>query len=380
MAAYFDIEQFPKNPLLGLQHRFRVTARLISGAIDGAYVGQAYFSSSDPAIVIFPLVTDLPIVGGSIPGGTKIFNVRMGTNGAQTVTVQDGFTAAGTARCTVQNRPVGWGLDDKGLIPYGDAASGIGVSIRKASAITTREVDVTVSNFVQDNSPYLAGDALNPATWTVQRLDSNEFLHVVAVQQIGTFTYRLLTLEEFGPVTVNHRASSSTLKDASGALIVTPRNADFLGLLDEDKTSITQRLATSNNAVQDIANPQFPTPNWFAGTLQLNAAGDYKLESGAQLVRKLILRRLISTPGDFFHLPGYGIGIRVKEPIPASNLGALKAEIEQQCLQEREIETVKASVTLSSTGILTVTIRARLRTTGESLEIGFKSNDTGLVL
>ncbi len=377
MAAYFDIEQFPKDPILGFQHRFRVTARLASGAIDAAYAGLAYFTSSDAAIVIDPL---FPLPGQPIPGGTKIFNVKMNTEGPQTVTVQDGFTAAATARCNVRFRAQGWGLEDEGYMPYGDATSGIGVSIRKAKAITTREVDVTVSNLVQDNSQYLAGDALNPSTWTVERLDIGQLLHVVAVTQVGTYTYRLMTLEELGPVSVTHRAGSTTLKDTSGALIVSPRSADFLGLLDEDKTTEQRALTTSKSAVRDLANPQLPLPNWHAGTLQLDAGGDYKLESGASLVRKLILRRLFSTPGDFFHLPNYGIGIKLKEPIPSTKLASLKSQIELQCLQEREVAQASASITLATNGVLTVTVKAKLRPTGEVLEIGFKSNDKGLVL
>jgi hypothetical protein len=377
MAAYFDIEQFPKNPILGFQHRFRVTARRASGAIDAAYAGLAYFTSSDTEIAIVPLY---PALGLAIPGGTKIFNVKMGTEGSQTVTVQDGSAAAATARCVVRAHPIGWGLEDEGFMPYGDATSGIGVSLRKAKAVTTREVDVTVSNLVQDNSPFLAGDALNPATWSVQRLDTAELLHVVSVEQVGTYTYRLLTLEELGPVSVTHRANSTTLKDISGAVIVSPRNADFLGLLDAEKTSEQRQFNASKSAVRDFANPQVPQPNWQAGTLQLTAGGDYKLESGAQLVRKLILRRLVTTPGDFFHLPNYGIGIKVKEPIASTKLAALKTEIEQQCLREREVAQASAAVTLATNGVLTVTVRARLRPTGEILEIGFKSDDKGLVL
>jgi hypothetical protein len=371
-ATYFDIEQFPKNPLLGLQHRFRVTARNAGGTIDAGYAGTIWFTSSDPEITIVPLFP----VTGLLPSGTKIFNVKMGSLGPRTVTVQDGIIAAATARCSVQNRPLGWGLDDEGILPYGDAASGLGVFLRKAAAVSTREVDVTVSNLVQDNSPFLAGDALNPATWLLQRLDSAVYLHVVAVQQVSTYTYRLLTLEEFGPVRVTHRVSSTTLKDVAGAPIVSPRSADFLGLLDE----ATKHPIPASNSVQDIANPQLPQVNWAAGTLQLDAAGDYKLETGAQLLRKLILRRLFSFPGDFFHLPSYGIGIRVKEPVPPSKLASLKTQIEQQCLQEREVAQVSAAVTLASNGVLTVTVRAKMRPTGETLEIGFKAKDGGLVL
>ena len=376
-ATYLEITELPLETIEGFQHKFRVTALDASGAIDAGYTGNVYFESSDPDIHIDPL---FPLGGWVMPGGTRIWPVRFNTPGPQTLTAIDGVRTSSTARTTVSVRPPGWGFDDKGLLPYGDATSGIGAHLTKALAISTREVDVSVSNLVQDNSPFLAGDALNPATWLVQRLDTLAFLTVTSVTQIGTYTYRLLCLEEFGPVTATHRASSSVLRDVSGSVITSPQRADFLGLLDENKTSIQAQFAASNNSTRDIANPQVPSDNWFAGTLQLNAAGDYKLESGKQLVRKLILRRLISTPGDFFHMPGYGLGIQLKEPIPPSQLGALKTQIEQQARQEPEVEAARASVTLASNGVLTVKVRVTLRPTHESVDIGFKASDQGLVL
>jgi hypothetical protein len=377
-TTYLEITELPLETIEGFQHIFRVTARDAAGAPDPAGA-SIYFTSSDPAIQIYPTFPLSEFVG---PAGTRLFPVRMGTAGPQTITVHSHVLGiiSGTARTTVGVRPPGWGFDDKGLLPYGDATSGIGAALLKALAISTHEVDVTVTNLVQDNSPFLDGDALNPATWSIQRLDSNAFLNVVSVTQVGTYTYRLLCLEEFGPVTVTHRASSTTLKDAAGALLNTPRNVNFLGLLDATQLTPETRLDAHSSAVRDLANPQVPSQEWFAGTLQLTAAGDYQLESGKQLVRKLILRRLISTPGDFFHLPSYGIGFRVKQPIPAANLGALKTRIEKQLLQEPELEQVNVALTLASNGVLTVTVRAILQKTGEALQIGFKSSDQGLVL
>jgi hypothetical protein len=274
----------------------------------------------------------------------------------------------------------GWGLDDKGLQPYGDAAVGTGAALASAVAVSTREVAVTVTDSVQDNSPFLVGDALNPATWTVQRRDTLNFIHVVNVAQSAPNTYVLALYEEMGPASVTHRVGASALKDVAGNPITAPRNVDFLGLLDASRTSVQTQLASHNSSVRDIANPQAQSSEWFGGTLQLTAAGDYKLESGAAMVRKLIFRRLMSAPGDFFHLPSYGIGLRVKEPIPAANLGNLKTKIEQQVMREPELESVRVSLSLDSSGVLTVGVNGRLRTTGEPLGMSFKANDQGVVL
>jgi hypothetical protein len=374
VATYLDITEFTKSTIAGVQLQFRLTARLATGAVDPAYVGTVTFTSNDPLAV---LPAPYTFVGAD--AGTKLFRARMKTNGARTVTANDGVTTKATARTQVLTRPPGWGFDDEGLLPFGDAASGIGAYVKSAHAISTREVEVEVSNLVQDNSPFLAGDALNPSTWVVQRLDNGVFLHVVSVTQSGTYKYTLLCLEEFGPVTVTHEASSSTLLDLSGNVINTPHFADFLGITDEDKNSIELLLAKRKVTSQDIANPQIPQDAFTAGTLQLDAAGDYRLESGPQLVKKLILRRLMSTPRDFFHLPDYGIGIRLKEPIPSSDLGRLKTSIEQQVLREPEVEAVNASIILAVNGVLTVTVRAKLRNTGENIEVGYIAGQQGVV-
>lgn len=366
MATYLDITEFPKNVIAGVQFQFRLTARLASGAVDGAYAGTVNFTSTDP---IAALPAAYTFVGGD--AGTRLFRARLKSTGNRTVVASDGSITSFTARSLVVTRPPGWGFDDEGILPYGDAAAGISAFIKAAKALSTREVEVEVSNLVQDNSAFLAGDALNPSTWSVQRLDTTAFLNVVSVTQTGTYKYLLLCLEEFGPVAVTHRVSSSTLKDLAGQVIGSPRQADFLGITDEDKDTFDAQLAKQKVATRDIANPQFPASPYEAGTLQLGADGDYQLEVGAPLVRKLILRRLMSTPRDFFHLPDYGIGFRVKEPIPVSDLGRLKTTIEQQVLREREVDSAAAQVTMASNGVLTVLVRAHMRSTGESIEVGY---------
>ena len=377
-ATYFDIETLPKSVVAGFQHTFRVTARNANGSVDTSYVGTAVFTSTDPLASVPANYTFT--VGDA---GTKLFKVRFATIGSRTLKVSDSTILDATGRVTVQVRPPGWGLDDHSLLPYGDAASGIGAFIKFARTVSTREVEVEVSNLVQDNSPFLVGDALNPSTWAVQRLDTLEFLHVVSVTQTGTYRYTLLCLEEFGTVEVTHRASSSTLLDVAGQLIVNPRQADFLGILDEDNRSIAAQLAKRKKATQDLSNPQLPQESlgFFAGTLQVDANGDYRLESGASLLRKLIIRRLMTKPREFFHLPDtYGLGLRVKEPIPAADLSKLKTAIEKQCQQEREVVSASASVTLDAQGVLTVRVRVVPEKKGDTFEVGFKTTETGLVL
>lgn len=361
MATFFEITELPKSTIAGFQHQFLLRARLANGNTDVAYTGTVTFTSTDPIAV---LPADYTFTGAEL--GEKLFDVRFFSSGARVLLVSDG-SITGRARTTVQVRTPGWGLDDEGLLPYGDAVAGIGSFVTRALAVSTREVDVTVSGLVQDNSPFLPGDALNPVTWVIQRLDSAAFLTPVQVTQISTYTYRVLVLEEFGPASVTHRISSSTLLDTAGNPIVSPRQADFLGILDEDKVSNDAVLAKRRVTSQDLANSPVPQNPFFGGTLQVTTGGDYKSVSGSELTRKLLLRRYYSKPRDFFHLPNYGVGLRGKEPIRRSQLSLVKARIEQQSLAEPEVELATAVVTLDSDNVLTVKTQIRTRVTGEGI-------------
>lgn len=103
------------------------------------------------------------------------------------------------------------------------------------------------------------------------------------------------------------------------------------------------------------------------GTLTVETSGDYGSVSGDELVKKLIFRRLISSPGDFFHLPEYGLGLSEKEIVHSANLVQLKAEVERQILLEREVEEASVRLTIDQ-DILTIQARVRLKN-GNQLDI-----------
>jgi hypothetical protein len=266
----------------------------------------------------------------------------------------------------------GWGRDAWGTTPWGGSAIGTGIHVVSAVALSTREVLVTLSGAAMDIAPTAPGDALNPDTWTIQRLDTFDFLHVVLVSPTSPSAYVLTIVEEFGPVTATHRASSSTLLDATGALLVNPRNADFAGIIADTKATQAAQIAERRAIQSDIANPQTPGPNGgFISALVMDSSGDYMLESGNDLVKKLIVRRLMSSPGDFFHLPDYGIGFKVKEPVPVSDLTKLQAEVELQVHKEPEVQDVRAVLSVTAqAGDNVVMIRLKVKTrSGNPLDI-----------
>lgn len=106
------------------------------------------------------------------------------------------------------------------------------------------------------------------------------------------------------------------------------------------------------------------------GMLEIESGGDYASMTGAELIKKLILRRLTTKPGDFFHLPNYGIGLREKEPLPVSDLRKLAKAIEVQVAQEPEVGAVKATLAYSaSAATLNVRVQVQLKPTGQQVDV-----------
>lgn len=263
----------------------------------------------------------------------------------------------------------GWGLDLYATSPWGGSVKGTGIHVVSARALSTRQVEVVLSDAAQHIANTVPGDALNPATWTVQRLDTTAFLNVVSVEVVTASTYVLTCIQNFGSVMVTHRVGSTTLLDAAGGVVRSPQSADFLGILAADVVSIDAAVAVRRLAARDLANPPATTAVAVGGTLQILSGGDYASVTGAELVRKLIIRRLTTIPGEFFHLPTYGGGVKVKEPISPGDLVALKATIEAQVLKEPEVQSASASLSLSADGVLTEVVRAKLKKTGETINV-----------
>jgi len=96
--------------------------------------------------------------------------------------------------------------------------------------------------------------------------------------------------------------------------------------------------------LRDVSNPQTylgsPTPS----TLQVSSSGDYAEDSGDTLLRKLVIRRLLTRPGGFFHLPDYA-WVRPQEATAArSDVAKLKARIAAQVMLEPEAKGVTVNL------------------------------------
>lgn len=117
----------------------------------------------------------------------------------------------------------------------------------------------------------------------------------------------------------------------------------------------------------------------FLGTYVLDARQDIATHSGEAAVRKRIFRRLLTLPGAFFHLPGYGVGLRDKQNFSTTRLTRLRHDIERQVLLEEEVESVEVRLSLLAPTALLVSIKVRLRS-GQGFEMVLRVPEDGPIL
>jgi hypothetical protein len=258
-------------------------------------------------------------------------------------------------------------------------------------AITTNDVLVIVPASLLARSSVLAGDSTNPSTWKIRRLDTNELVPIAFVTVIGTTpaapppvilvpvlvmgppvlvptyptTVTIHTQLELPDQLIQLELTAPTLLDASGVPydIGAPT---FAGVTQFARSTPEIIASTKTQGPRDLTN--HPVPASPSGTLIVKG-GDYTTETGTALLRKLVLRRLVARPGDFYHLPGYGVGLRIKQPLPAGNLIGLQTEIKQQLQLEPDVASVKVALT-QSTNLLFVKALVLTKKTGQQLEIG----------
>lgn len=252
-----------------------------------------------------------------------------------------------------------WGLSPWGLSPWG-AMAPVVPQIVSALALSEQTVLVRFATapFAR-RSQIGAGDVLNPAMWSVVRADTGQSLLVLAVERQSNTSYLLHTLYKVSSYLINH-VVTATLWDAAEHFAA-PATFGCWGV-----TAL--RPEDTKHETIDLSNQQFEGGRP-AGTLAVGPDGDYLSEGGVTLYRKLIIRRLSTLPGGFFHLPAYGIGLRLKEPLPASNMVKLRAQVELALLREPEFQRVSVRLSLSADGQLLIEVRVKIATSGQNVTI-----------
>ncbi len=256
---------------------------------------------------------------------------------------------AGTQR---GSRVGAYGTGAYGIGAYGGVAS---VSFITAYASGSRRIRVVLSAPPQHISPYVEGDVLRTSTWNVQLVSTQEQITVVGVRAVrkDLFIYDIYLAVPIPGAAVAYSISSTTLRSASGILVVAPHSIQFMGV-DLETASVAQKSPPVG--IRDLKNDDLR-----GGGLAVtpNDGGHYVTHEGKESLTKRCYRRLVSRPGEWQHLgKKYGVGIVENEPLPATNVVELARIIEDQIRQEPDVRSVTVIPALIATeGVLYVELQ-----------------------
>jgi hypothetical protein len=266
----------------------------------------------------------------------------------------------------------GWGFGSYGGSSFG-AAPLTSLELLSALAIRENVVRLTFSMPVYYSTLLDEYDASDPARFSMTAttgtvgLDGQpvRVVNIVEIVQpnspdefvLGT-VLDVTTDRPMSPYPASYTIACTALISADRAQLLVPGSSSdqFFGSFKE---FIQPSLETPNPS-RDFANPQslqgtLQFANSFSpallGVFGVDESGDYALDSGIVSYKKRCLRRLVTRPASFLHLPpDYGVGILAegKKLARASTLQRLSASAEAQIAQEPETERVKVTATLVS--------------------------------
>jgi hypothetical protein len=261
----------------------------------------------------------------------------------------------------------GWGLEPYGVGPFGSGSGGQ-LAITNVLAIATGSVVVTFSVPPLAISPNGINDALNPGTWTIIRADIGYNFPVVNVDALNPLQYRIDVYGSFPDFSVPLEVSAPTVLAADSSQIGPIFSATCPGLIAQAATTPEQVASAMSLSPTDIANPPFNLLTG-GGTLQVGPSGDYQSDSGISLLKKLIIRRLVTSPGGFYHLPDYGAGLQVKQALPLGDVVKFQQFIVTQCMKEQGVSNAKASVTVQYGVVVNISLQVQT-TQGATFSLG----------
>lgn len=257
-----------------------------------------------------------------------------------------------------------------GISPYGLGTWGAGdpVTIVRCTPLSTHSVYVQLAAPALAESVIGVGDALNPASWFVKLDDLSKTWTVIAVRQISVVEYELRVSRALENVRKTHRAGSEVLRNATGLMCAAPYYQTFLGVVSD------RNVQASPTGSYDLANQPAGLSDG-GGTLVVLSGGGYARIQGPEFYKKLVLRRLTTTPGAYFHISkdDYGIGLQIKRPIRTSELIAFQTQIELEMLKEPGISSCEVKATLIAGGGLILQISVKTKT-GSSATVSIEGS------
>lgn len=139
----------------------------------------------------------------------------------------------------------------------------------------------------------------------------------------------------------------------------------FVGPTTFSWVSRTPGRALANNSqllrYTDIDYNIIPRGDDETSVYLFDDAGDLALQNPDDSLKKRVLRRLLTSPGGFSFLPGYGSAIRVKALAKAGNLQAMTNAMAEQVRSEPDVLGASVSVrTARASGSLFVYVDVRV--------------------
>lgn len=262
---------------------------------------------------------------------------------------------------------------------WGDGGGGgslaAGFYVLGALATASNAFQVEFSEPPKLQSPIGADDAANLANWTLIRTDTNEPVAMLTVRPVPGYPTRveIAIVGAWASDLVEYEVMVANVISTVPNSLIDPKIAFFKGL------PAAAELADQFQPLVDVRNPQVEK-NEQNGALVVNTAGDYQLEEGVPLLRKLVLRRLVTAQGEFYHLSDqqYGLGIAPSQLYTTGDLVGLKTSIERQVMLEPEVAACRAQVDLFADNRLEVKLRVTLRRTGQQLTLSLPLQQSSL--
>lgn len=255
-----------------------------------------------------------------------------------------------------------------------------------AYASDSNTITVYLNNEPKALSPLADNDVLNRLNWTlsvvsglgvevpvITKVENVRFDDAIVLREGVTGEWavdlrvdkRLLLSGEYRVVVANvGTASGGALSTGTG-----DDRADFPGVA----VARPRRPRRPNRARTGI-DLFYDT---FAARYSLTPRRDIAAHDGVDYLRKRLIRRVVSSPGGFAHLPTYGVGLEPKKLFRTTEAAELRTAVLNQVLQEPEVAQASVDVQLLPDTVL-LFVKARTKA-GSSFGLSLEADSEGTV-
>jgi hypothetical protein len=246
------------------------------------------------------------------------------------------------AECCVLQNGAGLGSGTFGSMPFGTSVSSSAIGLCSATPETMNEVVVKIDGDIGIPNPCDPNDPTNKSTWELVPL--NPGVCVRLVQRVDFEEPDCIRLFFDGPLCCGEPYLITSSIAQLGC-----DTAAFTGLCVDPQAQESD-VRDDDGFIRDIANPQLPNDALMSGrylalgTFEFTDTGDLAQDFGVRSLRKRILRRIMTTTNQFFHLRGYGTNLEIKALVRPDRLRRLQEKLRAQILREPEVADVRVVI------------------------------------